>query len=82
MSETIEVFVSLNKCAYEVDIWIGAPKWFENYGAFYGAGAAKHLGEMNLEHFGELTGLSLKPGQCLKIKLTAEVLEGEDGNGT
>lgn len=77
MSEAIERFVSRDEADDSLDVWSHAPTWCADYEAFYSTGVAKHLGVMNREQFEALTGLTIKPGQCLRIRLTAEVLEGE-----
>lgn len=70
------VWVSRDRGSRYVNLWWRKPKWNAEFEEFQ-AVTYSHLLELCVRGFKARTGLTIKPGQCLKIKLTAEVLEGE-----
>lgn len=82
MSEERTIWVSCDGSGLgDIDLWTHEPVWCEEDETFYSLGGPTHIGWFEENEIEALFGIKIRPGQCLKIKLTAEVLEGNDGNG-
>lgn len=59
------------------DIYDEKPEWDERYGAFMSANGGVCLGSINGNDFINHVGIRVEPGECVKVRLLAQVWREE-----